>query len=61
MKKSAHNADKLQRQQSTAVKNKRAKSVAHSKLALTKIKPKTTVHVPTAEARRMLYLAVCLL
>lgn len=54
MKKSAHNAGKLQRQQTTGItKNKRAKSAPHSKSVMTKIKPKTTINVPTAEARRM--------
>ena len=52
MKKSAHSAGKQHIQQ-TIPKNKKAKSVPHSKSALTKVKPKTTINIPTGQSQGM--------
>jgi hypothetical protein len=52
MKKSACSAGKQHIQQ-TIPKNKKAKSVPHSKSALTKIKPKTTINIPTGQSQGM--------
>lgn len=50
MKKSAYSASK-QHIQPAIPKNKKAKSAPHSKSALTKIKPKATINIPTGEIR----------
>jgi hypothetical protein len=59
MKKSAYSASK-QHIQPAIPKNKKAKSAPHSKSALTKIKPKATINIPTREIRSMLFFSCSL-